>query len=250
MSRKTKPIHAFIDADILIYHACAAVEKATHWGDDMWTLHADAREAKCMLDIAVQEIKDNLKTNRITLCLSSPNNFRMTILSSYKANRATTRKPVCFTGVRQYARQTYASAEYARLEGDDVVGILATRPNKNEMAVMVSEDKDFKTLPGEHYNPRTGFRFTVTPQQAIRNHFIQTLTGDTTDNYKGCPGVGPVKAEKIIGTDVVPSWDAVLAAFLDAGLTAEDALTQARVAHILQHGEYDFGTGEIKQWNP
>ena len=36
----------------------------------------------------------------------------------------------------------------------------------------------------------------------------------------------------------------------EAGLTEEDALVQARVARILRANEYDFGTGEVKLWEP
>jgi hypothetical protein len=41
---------ALIDADILLYQAACAVEKEIDWGNDMWTLHSDAREGKMMMD--------------------------------------------------------------------------------------------------------------------------------------------------------------------------------------------------------
>ena len=83
---------------------------------------------------------------------------------------------------------------------------------------------------------------------ADRFHLYQTLVGDQTDNYKGCPGVGPVKAETALGAN--PTWASVVGCYEKAGLTEEDALVQARVARILRHGEYNKMTCEVKLWTP
>ena len=32
---------ALIDADVLVFQAAVVAEKATDWGDGVWTLHAD-----------------------------------------------------------------------------------------------------------------------------------------------------------------------------------------------------------------
>jgi DNA polymerase-1 len=63
----------------------------------------------------------------------------------------------------------------------------------------------------------------------------QTLVGDTSDGYPGCPGIGPVKAEKVLG--MPPNWQDVVGAYRAAKLTEADALVQARVARILRYGE-------------
>ena len=248
MSKRKKPIHALIDADILLYQTSSAVEKPIDWGNDWWTLHSDFREAQQMFDVAIGDILDRVKTKSFTLCFSSPNNFRIRVMSDYKANRLTTRKPLCYGAIRQYAQETYSVAAYPTLEADDVIGILATSPKPKHQYVMVSEDKDFKTIPGKHFNPRTDTFMEVSQQSADRHHLYQTLIGDATDNYKGCPGIGPVKAEAILNADC--SWTAVLNAFVKSGLTETDALVQARVARILRHGEYDLKTAEVKLWTP
>ena len=80
---------------------------------------------------------------------------------------------------------------------------------------------------------------------------MQTLTGDVTDNYKGCPGVGPKGAEKILaGLEVEEMWPAVLEKFEKAGLFKEEALVQSRIAHILHPSEYDVDTHEVRLWDP
>jgi DNA polymerase-1 len=97
----------------------------------------------------------------------------------------------------------------------------------------------------------------ISPARADWYHLMQTLTGDPTDNYSGCKGVGPVKAEKLLpATDHDQAWDGALAwervseAFNKAGLTDDDALTQARIARVLRHGDYNFETAEVRLWTP
>ena len=62
------------------------------------------------------------------------------------------------------------------------------------------------------------------------------------------PGVGPVKAAQILNTKNL--WSAIEASFIKAKLSKEDALLQARLAYILQHGDYDFKSKKIKMWRP
>tara|TARA_R100000700_G_C3130555_1_gene115965 strand:- start:592 stop:885 length:294 start_codon:yes stop_codon:yes gene_type:complete len=88
---------------------------------------------------------------------------------------------------------------------------------------------------------------TVTETLANYMHLYQTLVGDATDNYKGCPGVGPKKATEILEE---PTWDSVVKAFEKAGLTEEDALVQARVARILRADDYNFHKEEVILWQP
>lgn len=246
-SRKT-PIHALIDADIVVYQSCAFVERPIQWEGDWWTLHSDGREAKELIDVTVAEIVEATSATKVTLCFSSSNNWRMGVLPDYKANRASTRKPLCYRDAVDYCVSKYTTLALPRLEADDVIGITATRPKVKDSYIIVSEDKDFQSIPGTLYNPKTNVFMKVTKEAADRFHLYQTLVGDSTDNYKGCPGIGPVKAEKIL--DGGCNWDSVLKTYLGAGLTEQDALTQARVARILRHGEYDRAKARVHLWKP
>ena len=40
-----------IDGDILLYAESSAVEEAWDWGNDIWTLHGDAKIAKERVDV-------------------------------------------------------------------------------------------------------------------------------------------------------------------------------------------------------
>jgi DNA polymerase-1 len=94
-------------------------------------------------------------------------------------------------------------------------------------------------------------------------HMYQTLTGDSTDGYPGCPGIGPVKAEKILeGGYVVDdpgavktfnvnlAWGHVVAAYEKAGLSEAVALENARVARICRASDYSIKTKEVRLWTP
>src|SRR5690606_16330912 len=139
---------------------------------------------------------------------------------------------VIYTPLREWVHESYDTYQRPSLEGDDVLGILATHPTLIPgEKIVVSIDKDLQTIPGQHFNYKhareqggdwNDLIRKVTVAEADRFHLFQTLTGDTTDGYPGCPGVGPVTAEKILGDD--PTWEKVVAAYRKAKLGEGAAL--------------------------
>ena len=238
-----------IDADILLYTESMAVEREFDWGDDWWTLHADLREAEERVDVWLLEIKDLLDADNFLLAMTGNRNWRKDVLPSYKSNRKGKRKPVVYPALKQYVMDTYKCAMFDRLEADDVMGILQTDADGTAETVIVSEDKDMLTVPGLLYRPirpEEGIQ-KLSVEDADRNHLLQTLTGDSTDGYSGCPGIGAKTAEKVLKQN---DWSLVVAAYEKAGLTEDDALQQARVARILRHGEYNSKKDEVHLWTP
>lgn len=242
-----------IDGDILLYQICAAAEQPFYWGDDLWTLHADEREVREQIDNEVTSLKDELKADKVIIALSGETNWRKIVLPTYKANRKGTRKPVVYKAAKEYVRSVYTVAEYSNVEADDVLGIYATDKKIKGKKIIVSADKDLKTIPGYLYNPdkaELGIQ-EITHEQADWNHMYQTLVGDTADGYTGCPGIGPKTAEKVLGPARGGNlWEAVTSAYSDAGLGESEALVQARVARILRHGEYDISSNIVHLWSP
>jgi DNA polymerase-1 len=116
--------------------------------------------------------------------------------------------------------------------------------------VIVSYDKDMKTIPGVHLSD--GKPVEVSKRQADLAFYCQALTGDTSDNYPGCPKYGPVAAAKALDglLDERDMWAAVLAAYEKAGFNERYAIAQARCARILRSGEYDHERGIPLLWNP
>ncbi len=83
----------------------------------------------------------------------------------------------------------------------------------------------------------------------------QAFVGDPTDGYPGCPGVGPggrfvEYAPDILEADRDELWDLVLMAYGSKEFTEEDAILQARMAHILRATSYNFKTKKIRLWQP
>ena len=256
---------ALIDADILAYQAAVTAEQAHDWGDGLWTLHAFESEAIASFASMVNVITEKVDGSLAILAFSDSQNWRKEVLPTYKANRSGIRKPMLLTFIKDWAKDHYSFIQYPRLEGDDVMGITATKPVKTpgDELIICSIDKDFKSVPGKHYNFGRDEFFEVNEHQADIAHMMQTLTGDSTDGYSGCPGCGPKTAEKILkaaldeGTPWANPqqlreiyWKHVLQAYEKAGFGEEEALTQARVARILRHGEYDHKTNQVKLWTP
>ena len=147
-----------------------------------------------------------------------------------------------YRALRDYAIAQYTTAQYPGLEADDVMGVMS-----QEDRIIVSDDKDLRTIPGQLYNPSRDDHIEITEEEADRNHLLQTLTGDTVDGYTGCPGIGPKRAQAVLKKG---TWDEVVEAYLKAGLNEDVALGQARVARILRPNEWNPKTEEVILWNP
>lgn len=242
-----------IDADIAIYKATTANEVPINWEGDLWTLHCDLAKVKCDIDDFVENIKEQAKADEVTMCISHQNNFRKLLNPEYKANRKATRKPMCFVPAKEYVMKNYHYEIQPWLEADDVIGILATYDNGEER-IVVSEDKDLLTIPGMHWDIKNQTLWEQDKDTADYLFYKQALTGDSVDNYQGCPGIGPKKAEKILnecedfGFEPKHVWKAIVTAYENAGLNEDDALLQARMARILRHGEYVMS--EPLYWSP
>lgn len=223
-----------IDGDIMVYREAFAAEKPTNWGNGLWTLHADATNAKKRLDYEIERLAKELE-GEPHITLSGRGNWRLDLWPDYKANRKDKRKPLLLNPLREHLLEEHGAIVEDKLEADDLMGLMSDKE-----CIIVSDDKDLLTIPGWHYAPKDGDMtpFVVSNDRARYNHMYQTLTGDSTDGYPGCPGIGPVKAKKILGDD--PMWEAIYYAFEKVGLTEQDALTQARIAYILRPGDYDW----------
>ena len=233
-----------IDADTLLYQALTFATDEVTFDDIEWTLHCDHGKAQESFDYHLDKLRKLTKHDSYILCFTSDTNFRKEVLPTYKATRAGTRKPLGYRRFREKIREQHKSIIKEGLEADDCVGILGT---KLEDAIMWSDDKDLKQIPGKHISSE-GFDFYVTPEEGHAFFLLQTLTGDQVDNYSGCPGIGPKKAESILGKSC--TWEAVVETYEKAGLTEADALVQARCARILRNGEYDSATAKPTLWNP
>lgn len=234
-----------IDGDIVLYKALTGAEQYVEVEDDLYTLFIDLREAKESVTETVSYLKGRAGAGTAILCLSDKDNFRKELYPDYKANRKKNRKPVAFKELRAWAEETFKCFSKPGLEADDCLGIMATKYPGN---IIWSEDKDLKQIPGTHLID--GKLVSVLPEEADLFHLTQTLVGDQADNYPGCPGVGAVKAAKILAEDPDNPWGAVAAAFVKAGKDYDYALLMARLARILRWEDWDHQNSKPILWTP
>lgn len=241
-----------IDADILLYQLTASNEVEIRWTEDLHTLHSDPEQLKLEYDRRVKQIEDKLDADYAILVYSGSDNFRKTVYPDYKGNRRGQRKPLAYAALKEWSLECHESEMWHGLEADDVMGIMATRePGKY---IIYSEDKDLQQIPGLLY--RKDELVTISEHQALEYFFIQTLTGDPTDGYPGCPSVGAVTAQKVLGglrfidkdNYIEAAWKAVVDLYARQNLSEDDALVQARCAKILTATDYDFKTKEPILW--
>ena len=238
-----------VDGDVVLYEVTTSVEEAICWGDDFWTLHADMRVARGKLNANLMQLKKTLKADNLIIALSDVgNNFRKNLSPDYKKHRKRKRKPVIYYELREFCEDVYECVCWDNLEADDVLGLLS---DSYVNSTIVTIDKDLRTIKGSHYNPMKPDEGEtwVDGKEADFNFYKQAMMGDLTDGYKGCPGVGPKTAERLL-KEHGSSWETVRDAYLNAGETEDYALLQARMARILRPGEYNERTGEPILWQP
>jgi 5'-3' exonuclease len=245
-----------IDGDVIAYQQSVIAEQAIQWDETLWTLHADANQVISNTENLISAYKELLSADEVMIILTDSNNWRKDILPSYKENRKGQRKPVTLGAAREHLIYNWNAKVFPTLEADDVIGIYATdklRLAKNDY-VVVGVDKDFKTIVGKHYNPnKSELGITeVTPLEADRYWMTQALMGDQADGYKGCLGIGEKKATALLAeaTTLEEMWEIVETTFMKQGQMPLDALTNARVARILRHGDYNFKTHKVNLWTP
>ena len=241
-------IDLLIDGDLLLYKTACGVEKEVRWDDENHVLYSNREDGWGALTDWLKRLQDKFEPENTVIALTGKGNFRKDLFPLYKGNRADNRKPLCYADLAERLKDNYHVVCYDRLEADDVLGILATKPSPNKR-IIVSDDKDMASIPSTVY--AKGEVTTYTEEQADYNHMFQTLTGDQADNYPGCPGIGPVKARAILDKYKGGSlWAGVMSAFHKADQSTDYALTQARLARILRWSDWDSVKKEPILWTP
>lgn len=177
---------ALIDMDLVCYRCAASAEN-------------DEFE---IVVYRMNELLDNILTKvnatEYKAFLTGEDNFRKTIYPEYKANRKQP-KPKHLEAAQFYAvKELNAEAEYG-LEADDLLGI-----NQTDETIICSLDKDLLQVPGHHFQWGIGTAKYEKPdtflwqseKAGMRLFYEQCIKGDPTDNIKGIPKMGKVRAAK------------------------------------------------------
>lgn len=289
MSKELRDLVILHDADWLVYNASSAVTKVIEWEDGILESYADLEEAKQIFLGWINRIHGARKAWEKAvpiMTFTDAVNWRKGVLDTYKSNRAGTAKPLAYWKLKEWVTENYECFQRPTLEGDDCMGILSTAPRlvNARKAIIASPDKDFNTVPGEFYwidahGGKHEFK-VVSEKEADEWHMLQTLMGDATDGYTGCPGMGRTGAEEFLKEPymvyqeerVLKSgprkgevelqwkkralnpeetlWDAVVSLFNKAGYDEAYALQQARVARICRASDFNRKTKEVILWEP
>lgn len=241
-----KPPKLLVDADFFFYRAASAAEEEHEYSEDLTVIVGDFQKGKRIVEQELDKLRSRFDTTDLLLFFTDQVNFRKTIDPDYKGNR-TKRKPCGYLKLKNWGLNTYPSLIKPTLEADDSLGIVATNGSVDHF-VLVSPDKDMGQIPCRIYDLKN--EYSQTPEAAERLLYKQCLTGDSTDGYKGCPGVGPKRADLILNKRKGSYWEACVEAYKDAGCTEEDALRNLRLARILQASDWDSDKQEIILFTP
>lgn len=126
------------------------------------------------------------------------NNEWIQWLNDTEAKHSVPRRPHWEAQIKLYLIQQHGAIVIDGQEADDAIGI---EHAQSKDTVIVSVDKDLKTIPGYYQNLADIEEdpIRVTQADAIRFFYKQILMGDSADNIPGLHRVGDKVAESIIG---------------------------------------------------
>jgi hypothetical protein len=176
-----------VDGDLLAYKITSAIEQPIDWGNDIWTLHSDLKVAKANWEADIKYYQQYTHSKNVIICFSDKENYRKKLDSTYKSYRKKIRKPIAYAPLRDWIKKNYQWVSFPNLEGDDVLGLLASGVHKTNN-VIISGDKDMRTIPtwhcfigdvleeqigGNHYKDR----FEIEPAEFILKNRLDFPTG-------------------------------------------------------------------------
>jgi DNA polymerase-1 len=171
-----------IDGDIVAYRAAASAEDKSE------------AIARSRTDETMEQLVQAHHASSIMAYLSGDGNFRYRLYPEYKANR-TQERPRWLEDCKEHLIVKWGADVTCGYEADDALAIDATA---QQDVIICSIDKDLKQIPGTHWNWVKQERTDITPHEGMYNFYWHVLVGDSADNIKGCLGIGPVKATKLL----------------------------------------------------
>jgi len=245
---------ALIDADSFLYRCGFALEEELDDG----TFFVDFDNAKDYLDGFIDGVLFNTDCDDYELWLTGKDNFRYKVASdtlpdAYKYNRKDSRKPDKFDEMWNYLVKVHKAKVTPFCEADDVSVTKKTETPNEYILCAIDKDVLYQS-EGTHYNYGKDEWVTVSLEESIYYAYLQTLTGDVTDGYKGCKNIGPVKAKKLLGEpgefNERQLWARVLKAYRAAKMPKDYALATMRLAQMHQLKRDTKGKLKLNLWTP
>ena len=275
------PRTLLVDFDIVVFKHALMNEHSVDWLDGTFVTFFTQTRAEYNIMQFLDKMLARCKCDTMLLFITGAFNYRYAVLPSYKHNRVNVEKPALMPALKEWAMTEYNVITVKGLEADDLLGIYAT---KDSNTVLATIDKDMKQIPCRLYLWNKDTLEDVSIKDADQWFYRQILTGDSTDGYAGCPGIGPKKADEILnnclkrdwwstivstygelldkaytlkkmqdgGKDVPKKdwWTAYIKHCEDAGSAYGYALQQARVARICRVEDYNEENQTPILWTP
>jgi len=246
-----------LDGDMLLFKAMASTEVEVELAPDVWTRHSEipAAREKYWQQLILWCDQLGASLDDVWHCFTDRSAFRRDLDPNYKHNRKGKAKPIGYARMRAELMQEDKAFMFEQVEADDLLGIFGTMDLGDEV-VLLTGDKDLMQIPGKHLWI-DGEIIEQTHEAAERFTYQQILTGDATDGVKGCPGIGAVKAGRIVDSlnlnEPVDCWKEIIRTYETVGKVSDPsafATQQARLVRILRNGDYNFRTHTVNLWNP
>lgn len=169
----------------------------------------------------LRTVTGQVQHSRCFLCWDSPHSWRYDVSESYKSGRQVKRESYgsSLTECQRRAAELpgFTSLAVDGFEADDLVATLCGwAKGEGHKVVIFSADKDLHQLlePGNITQvtrvqrlTQDRMAYTTVTAQVLRETTgvhpwqwidYRTLTGDTSDNIRGCPGIGPKAAASLL----------------------------------------------------
>ncbi len=161
----------------------------------------------------LEKIKKNIKSDYMGLAYDAPGKtFRDEVYEEYKATRPPAPTDILFqvSKVKEICQHLgIPSFELKGYEADDILATCATKlENKGEVYIVTS-DKDLMQLVSDTIFVYDAYKNIVYDRKEVIKKYgvppeqiaeFLALTGDSSDNIPGVPGIGPKRALRILKT--------------------------------------------------
>ncbi len=187
-----------IDCDSLIYRIGFASDNSK----DEYGNPVDEPLENCLhsLKMSIAAILEAFEpTDKARIFLQGNGNYRdrVATIQPYKGNRDPSKRPRYYDEMRQYLVDYWGAEVVDGMETDDKC-VIEQWKHRDRSTCLAHIDKDLDQCPGHHFNFVKKEFYYVNLEEANKKFWTQVLTGDTTDNIRGIPKVGPKTAEKIL----------------------------------------------------
>lgn len=259
-------MRVMIDGDILRYELGAVAQSVEEvFGVKAYKPWKESRVVE-LIENRIESIVRKTDAESFEVFLSGGSNYRYDIAKTdpYKGQRKG-EKPYHWETVGEILKRDFDAYTVHGAEADDALSVYARLDP--EVTVIASRDKDLRIVPCWHYSWQSGEsqpevelhrvdelgsiwteRYNTggikLKGSGLKFFYGQVLVGDSIDNYKGCPRVGPARAFEVLSecTDEIQLWEATYWEYAKK-LGPEEGLTRlienAQLAWLLEDADIE-----------